>query len=89
VRIKDEQLFQHSRRPAVLAGVHVGDGFFEKRTFLAIADNAPVLHSGGSLFISFLKGFLISPHVITLADHRKIQSASPGQFAPDFVSLDL
>jgi hypothetical protein len=27
MRIKCEQLFQGSRGPAVLAGIHVGDGF--------------------------------------------------------------
>ena len=69
VRIKCEQLFQRGGRPAVLAGVHVGDGFFEKCAFLAVADNTPLMHPGGSLFVSFLRGFLVGPHVITLADH--------------------
>ena len=87
VRIKCEQLFQRSGRPAVLAGVHVGDGFLEKRAFLAVADNTPVVNSGMSLFVSFLRGFLVGPHFTTLADHRKIPSGSPGLFAPDFVSV--
>jgi hypothetical protein len=69
MRIECEQLFQRRRRPAVLAGVHVGDRFLEKRAFLAIADNTPVVHSGVSLFVSFLRGFLVGPHVTTLADH--------------------
>jgi len=69
MRIECEQLFQRSGRPAVLAGVHVGDGFLKKRAFLAIADNTPVVHSGVSLFVRFLRGFLVGPHVTTLADH--------------------
>jgi hypothetical protein len=89
VRIKCKQLFQRRGRPAVLAGVHVGDGFLEKRAFLAIADNAPAVHSGVSLFVSFLRGFLIGPHVTTLADHQKIRSGSPGLFTPDFDSVRL
>ena len=87
MRIECEQLFQHSGRPAVRAGVHVGDGFLEKRAFLAIADNTPAVHSGVSLFVSFLRGFLVGPHVTTLADHRKIRSGSQGLFAPVFVSV--
>jgi hypothetical protein len=27
------------------------------------------VYPGGSLFVSFLRGFLIGPHVTTLADH--------------------
>ena len=86
-RIKGQQLLQRRGRPAVLAGVHVGDGFLEKRAFFAVADNAPFVYSGGSLFVSFLRGFLVGPHVTTLADHQKIQSGSPGHFAPDFTSV--
>jgi hypothetical protein len=87
VRIKREQFFQRSGRPAILAGVHVGDGFLEKRTFLAIADNTPIMHSGMRLFVSFLRGFLVGPHVTTLADHRNIRGGSPSLFTPDFVSV--
>jgi hypothetical protein len=87
VRIKREQFFQGSRGPAVLAGVHVGDGFLEKRTFLAVADNTPFMRSGGSLFVSFLRGILIGPHVTTLADHRKMQSGFSGHFEPDVASV--
>jgi hypothetical protein len=47
----------------------VGDGFLEKHAFLAVADDTPVVHSGGSLFVRFLRGFLVGPHAITLADH--------------------
>lgn len=89
VRIKCEQLFQRSGRPAVLAGVHVGDGFLEKRAFLAVADDTPFVHPGRGLFVSFLRGFLVGPHVTTLADHRKIRSGSPGHFAPDFDSVQF
>src|SRR5688572_2938564 len=89
VRIKREQLFQRSGRPAILAGVHVGDGFLEKRAFLAVADNTPIVHSGMRLFVSFLRGFLVGPHVTTLADHREIRGGSPSLFTPDFVSVRL
>ena len=68
-RVERKQLFQRSGRPAVLAGVHVGDGFLEKRAFLAITDHPLLVYTGGSLFVSFLRGFLIGPHVTTLADH--------------------
>jgi hypothetical protein len=80
VRVKPEQLFQGSRRPAILAGVHIGDGFLEKGAFLAVADNSPFMHAGGSLFVSFLGGVLVGPHVTTLADHGTMQSGSPGHF---------
>jgi hypothetical protein len=89
VRIKCEQFFQRSGRPAILAGVHVGDGFLEKCTFLAVAYNTPFLHPGRSLFVSFLRGFLIDSHVTTLADYCKIRSRSHGYFAPDFASVRL
>lgn len=89
VRIKREQFFQRSGRPAILAGVHVGDGFLEKRAFLAVADNTPIVHSGVRLFVSFLRGFLVGPHVTTLADHREIRGGSPSLFTPDFVSVRL
>jgi hypothetical protein len=46
LRIKCEQLLERSRRPAVLASVHVGDGFFEKRAFFAVPDNTPVVYPG-------------------------------------------
>jgi hypothetical protein len=46
MRIKCEQLFERCRRPAILAGIHVGDGFFEKRAFLAVTDNAPIVYPG-------------------------------------------
>ena len=85
-RIEREQLFQRGGRPAILAGVHVGDGFLEKRAFLAIADNPLLVYAGGSLFVSFLRGFLIGPHVITLADHRDIRGGSASHFAPEFAS---
>jgi hypothetical protein len=87
MRIEREQFFQRSGRPAVLAGIHVRDSFLEQRAFLAVADNTPFVHSGRSLLISFLKGFLIGPHGTTLSDHKQIQSGSPGHFAPDFTSV--
>ena len=89
VRIKREQLFQRSRRPAILAGVHMGDGFLEKGAFLAIADNTPVVASGVGLFDSFLRRFLVGPHVTTLADHPSIRSGSPGLLVPDIVRVRL
>ena len=64
----------------------MGDGFLEKRAFLAVADHTPVVHSG-SLFVSFLRGFLVGPHDTTLADHRKLRSGSPGHFAPNFMTV--
>lgn len=54
----------------------MGDGFLEKGAFLAVTDNTPVVASGVSLFVSFLRGFLIGPHVTTLADHPSIRSGS-------------
>ena len=86
MRIKCEQLFQRSGRPAIPAGVHMGDGFLEKRAFLAVADHTPVVHSG-SLFVSFLRGFLVGPHDTTLADHWKVLSGFPGHFAPGFITV--
>ena len=41
VRIKGEEFFESCRRPAVLAGIHMGDGFFQESAFLAVADNTP------------------------------------------------
>ena len=66
----------------------MGDGFFEKGAFLAVADNTPIVASGVSLFVSFFRGFLVGPHVTTLADHPSIRSGSLASlFAPDFVSV--
>src|SRR6266550_2100760 len=87
VRIKREQLFQRSGGPAILAGIHVGDCFLEKRAFLAVADNTPFVYLGRSLFISFLRGFFVGPHATTLADHHKIRSGSPSHFTLDFASV--
>jgi hypothetical protein len=36
--------------------------------------------SGWDLFIGFLKGFLIGPHVTTLADHQNMRDGFPGYF---------
>ena len=63
------------------------DGFLEERAFLAVADNTPFVYPGVGLFVSFLKVFLVDPHVTTLADHRKMRGGYPGQFAPDFASV--
>ena len=87
VRIKGKQFFQCSGRPAVLAGVHVGDGFLEKRALLAVADNPPFVQPGGRLFVNFFGGFLVRPHVTTLADHSKMQSGFLGHFAHVFTSV--
>lgn len=44
VRIEREQLLHRDNRLAVLAGVHLGDGIFKQRAFLAIADTIPFHH---------------------------------------------
>jgi hypothetical protein len=45
------------------------------------------VHPGGSLFIGFLRGFFVGPHVTTLADHHKMRSGSPSHFTLDFASV--
>jgi hypothetical protein len=65
----------------------VGNRFLKKRAFLAIPDHTPFLRTGGNFFIRLLRGFLISPHVTTLADRRKMHSGSPGRFGPGYVSV--
>ena len=55
--------------------------------FFAVADNTPFMHPGGIVFVSFLRVFLVGPHVQPLADHRKMRRSSPGHFAPDFASV--
>jgi hypothetical protein len=45
LRIEREQFFECSGRPAVFAGVHVGDRFLEERSFFAVSDDTPLMHS--------------------------------------------
>ena len=45
VRVKREQFFESSGRPAILAGVHMRDGFFEESALLAVSDNTPLVHA--------------------------------------------
>jgi hypothetical protein len=87
MRIEREQILQRSGRPAVLAGVHVGDGFFEKRAFLAVSDHTTAMRPGGGFSVRFLRGFLVGPHSTTLADRSKIRDGFLGHFASDFVSV--
>src|ERR1043166_8997117 len=87
VRIKRKEFFQRSGRPAILAGVHVGDRFLQKRTFFTVADNTPFLHPRWSLFVNLFGGFLVGPHVTTLADHSKLQSGFSGHFAHVYTSV--
>ena len=59
----------------------MGDGFLEQRAFFAVADDTPFVQSGWRLFINLFGGFLVRPHVTTLADHRKMQSGFLRHFA--------
>ena len=45
LRIEGEQFLEGSRGPAVLAGIHVGDRFFEESALLAVADDAALMHA--------------------------------------------
>ncbi len=67
--IECEQFLQRSGRPAVFAGVHVRDSFFEQRAFFTVADDASLMHTRGRFFIGFLRGTFVGSHVLTLADH--------------------
>ncbi len=82
LRIEGEQFFQSSGRPAVLAGIHVGDGFFEKRALLTVPDDTLLVGPGRGLLIRLMRGFLVGPHALTLADGLEWQTRSHGRFWP-------
>jgi hypothetical protein len=67
VGIKGEEFFEGCGRPAIFAGVHVRDRFFEECAFLAIADDTPLISTQGCFLVRFLGGSLVGPHVINLS----------------------
>jgi hypothetical protein len=52
--IEGQEFLEGGRRPAVLAGIHVADGFFEESALSAVPDDA----LSSSLGAGFLVGFM-------------------------------
>ena len=82
VRIECKQFLQCSGRPAVLAGIHMRDGFFEQSAFLAVTDNTPLVRAQGGFLLGFLGGSLVGSHVLNLSRSSTTQTGFHGCFQP-------
>ncbi len=69
--VKGEEFFEDSRGPAILAGIHLRDCFFEERAFLAVADGTLFVGTGGCFLIGSGRGFSFGSHDTTLADTQR------------------
>lgn len=66
--IERQEFLERGGRPAVLAGVHVGDGCFEESALLAVPYDALLSPFGGRFLVGFVGYAFVGPHVSTLAD---------------------
>ena len=81
MRIKVQEFFERGRGPAILAGIHLGDGFFEEGRLLAKAYVNPLRVARCRFLFRLEMGFLVCSHAYNLTRSYAGQILAGGRFA--------